>query len=121
MCIRDSAAAASHHLVEIDGLRANEAPFYVRMDLACGLGGLGALFDGPGAALVLAVGQERDEADVYKRQPQEPSKVVCSRKCCKSYWVMPVSRQRWIGPNSLLALQSLELEFHILYLDHFLY
>ena len=32
------------------------------MDLACGLGGLGALFDGPGAALVLAVGQEGNQA-----------------------------------------------------------
>ena len=31
------------------------------MDLAGGLGSLGALFDGPGAALVLTVGQEGDE------------------------------------------------------------
>ena len=33
------------------------------MDLARGLRGLGAVFDGPGAALVLAVGEEGDEAE----------------------------------------------------------
>ena len=45
-----------------DDLGADEAPLEVGVDLAGGLGRLGALFDGPGAALVLAVGQEGDQA-----------------------------------------------------------
>ena len=28
---------------------------------------------------------------------QEQSKTVCSRRCCKSCWVMPASKRRWIG------------------------
>ena len=36
-------AAAGHHLVEVDGLRPDEAPLDVGVDLAGGLGGLGAL------------------------------------------------------------------------------
>lgn len=28
---------------------------------------------------------------------QEQSKAVCSRRCCKNCWVMPASKQRWIG------------------------
>ena len=28
---------------------------------------------------------------------QEQSKAVCSRRCCKSCWVMPASKQQWIG------------------------
>ena len=28
---------------------------------------------------------------------QEQSKAVCSRKCCKNCWVMPASKQQWIG------------------------
>ena len=55
-------AAAGHHLVEVDGLRPDEAPLDVGVNLSGGLGGLGALADGPGPALVLAVGQEGDQA-----------------------------------------------------------
>ena len=29
--------------------------------------------------------------------PQERLKAVCSRRCCKSCWVMPASKQQWIG------------------------
>ena len=28
---------------------------------------------------------------------QEQSKAVCSRRCCKNCWVMPASKQQWIG------------------------
>ena len=28
---------------------------------------------------------------------QERLKAVCSRRCCKSCWVMPASKQQWIG------------------------
>ena len=61
LCRRD--AAAADHVVEIDRFGADEAALDVGVDLARGLRGLGAVFDGPGAALVLAVGQERDEAE----------------------------------------------------------
>lgn len=40
---RSHAAAAGHHLVEIDSLSPNEAPLNIGVDLACGLGSLGAL------------------------------------------------------------------------------
>ena len=59
LCRRD--AAAADHVVEIDRFGADEAALDVGVDLAGGLGSLGALFDGPGAALVLTVGQEGDE------------------------------------------------------------
>ena len=42
------------------------------MDLAGGLGGLGALLDGPGPALVLAVGQEGDQAQQSVGALDEP-------------------------------------------------
>ena len=29
--------------------------------------------------------------------PRERLKAVCSRRCCKSCWVMPASKQQWIG------------------------
>ena len=29
--------------------------------------------------------------------PREQSKAVCSRRCCKNCWVMPASKQQWIG------------------------
>ena len=44
------------------------------MDLAGGLGSLGALFDGPGAALVLAVGQEGDQAQQVIAALDQPVK-----------------------------------------------
>ena len=90
MCIRDSLggghAAARLEVIEGHYLRADEAALEVGVDLARRLGGLGALFDGPGAAFLLAVGQKADKAqqfiagldqlvpvsythlDVYKRQ-----------------------------------------------------
>ena len=43
-------------------LGADKAALKVGVDFTGGLRGLGALFDGPGAALILAVGQERDKA-----------------------------------------------------------
>lgn len=61
LCRRD--AAAADHVVEIDRFGADEAALDVGVDLARGLRGLGAVFDGPSPALVLAVGQERDEAE----------------------------------------------------------
>ena len=61
LCRRD--AAAADHVVEIDRFGADEAALDVGVNFARGLRGLGAVFDGPGAALVLAVGQERDEAE----------------------------------------------------------
>ena len=42
------------------------------MDFTGGLRGLGALFDGPGAALILAVGQERDKAQQGVAALDEP-------------------------------------------------
>ena len=61
LCRRD--AAAADHVVEIDRFGADETALDVGVDLARGLRGLGAVFDGPSPALVLAVGQERDEAE----------------------------------------------------------
>ena len=61
--LRRRDAAAADHVVEIDRFGADEAALDVGVDLARGLRSLGAVFDGPGAALVLAVGQEGDEAE----------------------------------------------------------
>ena len=61
--LRRRDAAAADHVVEIDRFGADEAALDVGVDLARGLRSLGAVLDGPGAALVLAVGQERDEAE----------------------------------------------------------
>ena len=44
----------------------------VSVDFTGGLRGLGALFDGPGAALILAVGQERDKAQQGVATLDEP-------------------------------------------------
>ena len=45
-----------------DDAGADEAALEIAVDLAGSLRGLGAFADGPGAALFLAVGQERDQA-----------------------------------------------------------
>ena len=55
-------AAAADHVVVGDDLGPDEAPLDVGVDLSGGLRSLGALADGPGPALVLAVGQEGDQA-----------------------------------------------------------
>ena len=49
LCRRD--AAAADHVVEIDRFGADEAALDVGVNFARGLRGLGAVFDGPGAAL----------------------------------------------------------------------
>ena len=53
--------AAGHQVGEVDHLGPDEAPLKVSVDLTGGLGGLGALLDGPGPALVLAGGEEGDQ------------------------------------------------------------
>ncbi|CAN4017775.1 VanZ-like domain-containing protein, partial [Dysosmobacter welbionis] len=65
-------AAAGDHVIVCDDLRPDEAPLDVGVDLAGGLGGLGALLDGPGPALVLAVGQEGDQAQQSVGALDEP-------------------------------------------------
>ena len=52
--------AVLDHIIIGNDLRPDEAPLDVSVDFTGGLRGLGALFDGPGAALILAVGQERE-------------------------------------------------------------
>ena len=62
LCLGGSHGAAGLHILKGNDLGADEPPLKVGVDLAGGLGGLGALFDGPGPALVGARGQEGNEA-----------------------------------------------------------
>ena len=63
LLLRGGNAAAADHIVEIDRLGTDKAALDVGVDLAGGLRRLGAVFDRPGAALVLAVGEEGDETE----------------------------------------------------------
>ena len=54
--------AAFLHILEGDYLSPDEAPLEVGVNLAGGLGSLGAVLDGPGPALVGTGGEEGDEA-----------------------------------------------------------
>ena len=56
LCLGGGHGAAGFHILEGDDLRPDEAPLKVGVNLAGGLGRLGALLDGPGAALVAAGG-----------------------------------------------------------------
>src|SRR5574337_1614068 len=56
-------AAKGHIVLVSDRLGANEAALEIAMDHAGRLGGLGALLDRPGARLLWARGEERDEAE----------------------------------------------------------
>ena len=64
--------AVLDHIIIGNDLRPDEAPLDVSVDFTGGLRGLGALFDGPGAALILAVGQERDKAQQGVAALDEP-------------------------------------------------
>lgn len=55
-------AAAGHQVVVGDYLGADEAAFEVAVNLAGGLGGFGAHFDGPGAAFLGTGGEVADQA-----------------------------------------------------------
>src|SRR5579883_3336616 len=54
-------AAGGHEIVEASDFGADEATFDIGMDLAGSLGSLRALRHGPGAHLILAGGQERNQ------------------------------------------------------------
>ena len=64
--------AHGHQVVVGDDLRPDETTLEVGVDLAGGLGGLGALDDGPGPALVLAAGEEGDQPQQGVAGPDEP-------------------------------------------------
>ncbi len=64
--------AVLDHIIIGNDLRPDEAPLDVSVDFTGGLRGLGALSDGPGAALILAVGQERDKAQQGVAALDEP-------------------------------------------------
>lgn len=64
--------AAGGQVGEGDHLRPDEAPLKVSVDFARSLGRPGALGDGPGAAFVLAAGEEADQAQQGVAGPDQP-------------------------------------------------
>ena len=68
----DGHAAAGFQVVERDDLSADEAALEVRVDLAGGLRRLRAARDRPGAALIAAARQERNEPQQAVRTLDEP-------------------------------------------------
>ena len=71
LLLRGGDAAAADHIVKVDRLGADEAALDVGVDLTGGLRGLGAVSDRPRSALVLAVGEEGDEAEQRVRALDE--------------------------------------------------
>ena len=68
----DGHAAAGFQVVERDDLSADKAALEVRVDLAGGLRRLRAARDRPGAALIAAARQERNEPQQAVRTLDEP-------------------------------------------------
>ena len=61
LCLGGCHGAAGLHILKGDNLSADKAPLKVGVDFTGGLGGLGALLNGPGPAFVRTGGEEGDE------------------------------------------------------------